>query len=70
MPADLAGASAAEREQIAQFAAAGLGVMMGYKSKGIDPKLVILQKAIETQAVLPRFGRDSGDASEVDRGSG
>jgi energy-coupling factor transporter ATP-binding protein EcfA2 len=53
VPAGLASAATAEREQIAQFAAAGLGAMMGYKSKGTDPKLVILQKAIEALAVAP-----------------
>jgi hypothetical protein len=53
VPPDLAQASTADREQIAQFAAAGLGVMMGYKSKGTDPKLVILQKAIEALAAAP-----------------
>jgi len=50
VPADLAQVSAAEREQTAQFAAAGLSVMMGYKSRTPDPKSVILQKAIEVLA--------------------
>jgi hypothetical protein len=49
-PPGLSHAPAAEREQVAQFAAAGLGSMMGYKSKGVDPKLVILQKGIEALA--------------------
>lgn len=49
-PADLADLPAADREQIAQFAAASLGVMMAYKSRGPDPKAVILQKAIEALA--------------------
>jgi hypothetical protein len=53
VPPDLAQAPTADREQIAQFAAAGLGVIMGYKSKGIDPKLVILQKAIEALTAAP-----------------
>jgi hypothetical protein len=53
VPSDLAHASTADREQIAQFATAGLGVMMGYRSRGIDPKLVILQKAIEALAAAP-----------------
>ncbi|VTT99644.1 Putative ATPase OS=Singulisphaera acidiphila (strain ATCC BAA-1392 / DSM 18658 / VKM B-2454 / MOB10) GN=Sinac_6989 PE=4 SV=1: AAA_16: AAA_10 [Gemmataceae bacterium] len=49
-PADLADLPTADREQIAQFAAASLGVMMAYKTRGPDPKAVILQKAIETLA--------------------
>ncbi len=53
VPPDLAQLSSADREQFAQFAAASLGVMMAYKSRTPDPKLVILQKAIETLAVVP-----------------
>ncbi|HYH66929.1 MAG TPA: helicase HerA-like domain-containing protein, partial [Urbifossiella sp.] len=49
-PPDLGRLPDADREQFAQYAAAALGVMMGYKSRGPDPKLVILQKAIETLA--------------------
>ena len=37
----------ADREQIAQIAAAGLASMMGYPRKPNDPKIVILAKAIE-----------------------
>lgn len=51
VPPDLARASTSDREQTAQYAAAGLGQMLGYKSRNPDPKLVILQKAIETLAV-------------------
>ncbi len=47
VPSDLGQLSAAEQEQTAQFAAASLGVILGYKGKSPDPKLVILQKAIE-----------------------
>ncbi len=53
VPADLAQLPAADREQLAQFAAASLGTMMGYKSRAPDPKLVILQKAIEVLAEVP-----------------
>lgn len=52
-PPDLGRLPAADREQLAQYAAAALGVMLGYKSRGPDPKLVILQKAIETLAAVP-----------------
>ncbi len=52
-PPDLGQLPAADREQFAQYAAAALGVMMGYKSRTPDPKLVILQKAIETLAAAP-----------------
>jgi hypothetical protein len=37
----------ADREQIAQIAAAGLASMMGYPRKPNDPRIVILAKAIE-----------------------
>lgn len=50
VPDGLAQLPAADREQTAQFAAAALGGMMGYKSKAPDPKRVILQKAIEVLA--------------------
>jgi energy-coupling factor transporter ATP-binding protein EcfA2 len=53
VPDDLAQMTAADREQTAQFAAASLGLMMGYKSKAPDPKRVILQKAIEVLARTP-----------------
>lgn len=53
VPDDLAQMSSADREQTAQFAAASLGLMMGYKSKAPDPKRVILQKAIEVLARTP-----------------
>lgn len=72
VPPDLAQATTADREQISQFVAANLGIMMGYKSKGIDPKLVILQKAIEVLAAatavtvsvntLQRLVKDQDDA--------
>ena len=52
-PPDLGQLPTADREQFAQYAAAALGVMMGYKSRTPDPKLVILQKAIETLAAAP-----------------
>lgn len=53
MPPDLDRLPTAEREQLAQFVAAALGGMMGYRSKNPDPKVVILQKAIETLGALP-----------------
>ncbi len=53
VPADLGQLPAAEQEQIAQFAAASLGVILGYKGKAPDPKLVILQKAIEVLGQVP-----------------
>jgi hypothetical protein len=53
VPGDLGQLPAADREQLAQYAAASLGAMMGYRSKAPDPKLVILQKAIEVLARLP-----------------
>jgi hypothetical protein len=53
VPPDLASLPTADREQLAQFAAANLGLMMGYKGKSPDPKVVILQKAIETLALVP-----------------
>ena len=46
---ELAGLNSVDREQLAQYAAAGLGQMMGYKGRTPDPKVVILQKAIEVQ---------------------
>lgn len=54
VPPDLGQLPAAEQEQLAQFAAAALGAMLGYKGKSPDAKLVILQKAIEV------LGRVSG----------
>jgi hypothetical protein len=53
VPADLATLPAADREQVAQYAAAGLGGMMGYKGRAPDPKLDILQKAVEVLAAGP-----------------
>jgi hypothetical protein len=53
VPDDLAQLSADDREQTARFAAASLGLMMGYRSKTLDPKRVILQKAIEVLARTP-----------------
>ena len=53
VPDDLAQLSADDREQTARFAAASLGLMMGYRSKSLDPKRVILQKAIEVLARTP-----------------
>ncbi len=53
VPDDLSQMTTADREQTAQFAAASLGLMMGYKSKAPDPKRVILQKAIEVLARTP-----------------
>ena len=47
---DLAGLPHADREQLAQYAAAGLAQMMGYRDRGGDCKFVILQKAIEVAA--------------------
>lgn len=44
---DLAGLSSADRELLAQNAAASLSQMLGYNQKVADPKLVILQKGIE-----------------------
>src|SRR5262249_51853481 len=35
------------------FAAAGLAGMMGYRPKGVDPRLAILGKAIEVLASVP-----------------
>jgi len=51
-PADLSHLPTSEREQICSYAAAALGGMMGYKQRGIDPKLAILGKAIEVLASL------------------
>jgi hypothetical protein len=45
-----AGATTAETEQMAQASAAALARMMGYTQRSPDPKLVILQKAIEVLA--------------------
>jgi hypothetical protein len=53
VPAELGQLPAAEREQMAGFAAAALAGMMGYKIKGPDPKLAILGKAIEVLATQP-----------------
>ena len=53
VPDGLAQLPAADRELTAQFAAAALGGMMGYRSKSPDPKRVILQKAIEVLARTP-----------------
>jgi ABC-type dipeptide/oligopeptide/nickel transport system ATPase component len=53
VPTDLGQLPAADREQLAQFAATSLGMMLGYRSKTPDPKLVILQKAIEVLSEHP-----------------
>jgi hypothetical protein len=53
VPPDLGQLPAAEQEQLAQFAAAALGAMLGYKGKSSDAKLVILQKAIEVLGRVP-----------------
>ncbi len=53
VPADLGQLPAADREQTAQYAAAALGGMMGYKGRAPDPKMVILQRAIEVLADVP-----------------
>ena len=53
VPGDIGQLAAAEQEQIAQFAAASLGVILGFKGKSPDPKLVILQKAIEVLGQAP-----------------
>jgi hypothetical protein len=53
VPAGLGQLPAADREQLARFAAASLGTMMGYKARSPDPKPVILQKAIEVLAQAP-----------------
>jgi hypothetical protein len=50
VPSDLSQMPEADREQICSYAAAALGGMLGYKLKGIDPKLAILGKAIEVLA--------------------
>ena len=47
VPADLGQITHSEREQMAQYSAASLGMMLGYKGRSPDPKIVILQKAIE-----------------------
>lgn len=52
-PPDLGSAPRADREQLAEYAAAGLCLMMDYKGKFNDPKPVILQKAIEALAAVP-----------------
>jgi hypothetical protein len=52
-PPDLHLLPEAEREQLCKYAAAALGGMMGYRPKGIDPKMAILGKAIEVLAGVP-----------------
>jgi hypothetical protein len=59
VPPDLGQLSAADQEQLAQFAATAIGTMLGYKGKAPDPRLVILQKAIEI------LGRAPGAAVSV-----
>ena len=56
VPTGLGQLPEADREQLAGFAAAALAGMMGYKTKGTDPKLAILSKAVEVLALQP--GRD------------
>src|SRR5262249_11722409 len=53
VPPDLGQLPAAEQEQLAQYAAAGLGGILGYKGKKPDAKLVILQKGIEVLGRAP-----------------
>jgi hypothetical protein len=52
-PPDLGQLPEAEREQLCKYAATALAGMMGYRLKGIDPKIAILGKAIEVLAGLP-----------------
>jgi hypothetical protein len=52
-PADLGQLPEADREQLCQYVAAALGGMMGYKPRGIEPRLAILGKAIEVLAASP-----------------
>jgi len=47
---ETAGLTTAETEQMAQASAAALAQMMGYTQRSPDPKVVILQKAIEVLA--------------------
>ncbi len=53
VPPDLGQLPEADREQLAGYAAAAVGGMMGYKARGPDPKLAILAKAIEVLAQAP-----------------
>jgi energy-coupling factor transporter ATP-binding protein EcfA2 len=53
VPADFAQLPAAERQQVAGYAAAALGGMMGYKPHSTDPRPAILKKAIEVIAAQP-----------------
>jgi hypothetical protein len=78
VPSDLSTLSSADQGQIAEYAAASLGIILGYKGRNPDPKLVILQKAIEVLARVPGasvtvkgvrqliFDRDDSLTSEVD----
>lgn len=50
VPTDFMKLSAAERQQVASYAAAALGGMMGYKPNTTDPRPAILGKAIEVIA--------------------
>src|SRR5262249_3982850 len=52
-PADLGQLPLAEREQLAGYTAAALAGMMNYRSRGAEPRLAILGKAIEVLASLP-----------------
>src|SRR5207237_4092583 len=56
------GLPTADREQIAQIAAAGLASMMGYPRKPNDAKLAILGKAIE---ILGKFSSGQVTLSQV-----
>lgn len=53
VPVDFAQLPATERQQVAGYAAAGLGGMMGYKPNSTDPRQAILGKAIEVIAAQP-----------------
>lgn len=72
VPPDLGTLPTAERATMTEQAAANLGRMMGYNSRSLDPKVVILQTAIEllsrtgpgpiTVSSLQQLVRDRDDA--------
>lgn len=49
-PPDLHLLPEAERDQLAKYSAWALGTLMGYKPRNADPRVAILQKAIEVTA--------------------
>ncbi len=53
VPLGLEQLAAAEREQLAGYAAAALGKMMEFRGRGQDPRLAILGKAIDVLARQP-----------------